>query len=144
MSFVEMIPERLFIGGRISSADWDFIQNNITAIVNLRTKPDRLPFDFSGRIMIWAPLNVRVAPTQEWVVRLMKQLNRLMELGHRILIHDTIGKERLGFVITAFYMQKYGLLRDQALFTVRQMKSDIKPPADYMRLLLQYEKYLYR
>ena len=56
MSFVEMIPERLYIGGKISSDDWDFIQNNITAIVNLRTKPDRPPFDFSGRMMIWAPL----------------------------------------------------------------------------------------
>jgi protein-tyrosine phosphatase len=142
MSFVEMIPESLYIGGRVSSADWNFIYNNITAIVNLRTKQDRPPFDFSGRIMIWAPLNVKVAPTLEWVIRLMKQLNRLMELGHRILIHDTIGKERLGFVITAFYMQKYHLLRDQALFTIRQMKSDIKPPADYMKLLLQYEKYL--
>ena len=79
MSFVEMIPERLYIGGKISSDDWDFIQNNITAILNLRTKPDRPPLDLSGRMMIWAPLNVRVAPTLEWVVRLMEHLNRLME-----------------------------------------------------------------
>jgi protein-tyrosine phosphatase len=143
MSFVEMIPERLYIGGKISSDDWDFIQNNITAVVNLRTKPDRPPFDFSGRMMIWAPLNVQAAPTLEWVVRLMEHLNRLMESGQRILIHDTIGKERLGFVITAFYMQKYRLLRDQALYTVRQKKSDIKPPAHYMSLLLQYENYLF-
>ena len=55
----------------------------------------------------------------------MEHLNPLMESGHRILIHDTIGKERLGFVITAFYMQKYRLLRDQALYTVRQKKSDL-------------------
>jgi protein-tyrosine phosphatase len=144
MSFVEMIPKRLYIGGKILFDDWDFIKNNITAIVNLRTKPDQPPFDFSGRIMIWAPLNVKVAPTLEWVIRLMKRLNRLMESGHSILIHDTIGKERLGFVITAFYMQKYRLLRDQALYTVRQKKSDIKPPAHYMRLLLQYENYLFR
>jgi protein-tyrosine phosphatase len=142
MSFVEMIPKRLYIGGKISSADWNFVQNNITAIVNLRTKPDQPPFDFSGRVMIWAPLNVRVAPTLEWVLRLMKQLNHLIEVNHRILIHDTIGKERLGFVITAFYMQRYRLKRDQALRKVRQLKSNIKPPADYMRLLHQYEKYL--
>lgn len=142
MSFVEMVPKRLYIGGKISSADWDFVQNNITAIVNLRTKPDQPPFDFSGRIMIWAPLNVRVAPTLEWVLRLMIQLNHLMELKHRILVHDTIGKERLGFVITAFYMQRYGLNRVQALQIVKQLKPDIKPPSDYMRLLLQYEKHL--
>ncbi|PAE24876.1 hypothetical protein CHI10_10230 [Bacillus sp. 7894-2] len=142
MSFIEMIPKRLYIGGKISSADWDFIKKNITAIVNLRTKPDQPPFDFFGRIMIWAPLNVRVAPTIEWVLRLMKQLNHLMELKHRILIHDTIGKERLGFVITAFYMQRYGLKHDSALKIVKQLKPDIKPPADYMRLLVQYEKHL--
>ncbi|WP_368298360.1 dual specificity protein phosphatase family protein [Cytobacillus firmus] len=142
MNFVEMVPKRLYIGGKISSSDWDFVQNNITAIVNLRTKPDQPPFDFSGRVMIWAPLNVRVAPTLEWVLRLMKQVNHLFEVNHRILIHDTIGKERLGFVITAFYMQRYRLKRDQALRKVRQLKSDIKPPADYMKLLLQYETYL--
>ncbi|KAF0820911.1 MULTISPECIES: dual specificity protein phosphatase family protein [unclassified Cytobacillus] len=142
MSFVEMIPQRLYIGGKITAADWDFIKNNITAIVNLRTKPDQPPFDFTNRIMIWAPLNVRVAPSLDWVLSLMNQLNHLMELNYRILIHDTIGKERLGFVITAYYMQRFGLKRDPAIQLVKQLKPDIKPPADYMRLLKQYENYL--
>ena len=142
MDFVEMIPGRLYIGGRISSDDWGFVQRNISAIVNLRTKPDRPPFDFSRRIMIWVPITIWVAPSLEWVDNLMKQLNQLFDQGHQILIHDTLGIQRLGFVITAFYMQKYRLNREEALYIVKQKKPDIKPTENYMEMLTQYEKYL--
>jgi protein-tyrosine phosphatase len=142
MSFVEMIPGRLYIGGRITSQDWGFIHGNISAIVNLRTKPDRPPFDFSNRMMIWVPLIIQVAPSLEWVDNLMNRLNHLMDQGHRILIHDTLGIQRLGFVITAFYMQRFHLSRDQALYLVRQKKSDIQPTDNYMELLTQYERFL--
>jgi len=137
-----MIPGRLYIGGRISSDDWGFVQRNISAIVNLRTKPDRPPFDFSRRIMIWVPITIWVAPSLEWVDNLMKQLNQLFDQGHQILIHDTLGIQRLGFVITAFYMQKYRLNREEALYIVKQKKPDIKPTENYMEMLTQYEKYL--
>ncbi|AXN40715.1 hypothetical protein DTO10_21610 [Peribacillus butanolivorans] len=62
--------------------------------------------------------------------------------GYRILIHDTLGKQRLGFIITAFYMQKYRLNREEALYLVKQKKPDIKPTENYLQLLTQYEKYL--
>lgn len=137
-----MIPGRLYIGGKISNEDWIFIQSNISAIVNLRTKPDRPPFDFSNRIMIWTPITISVAPSLEWVNNLMNQLNQLFDQGHRILIHDTLGIQRLGFVIATFYMQKFRLNSEQALYMVRQKKPDIKPTENYMVLLSQYQKYL--
>ncbi|MFB7642376.1 protein-tyrosine phosphatase family protein [Peribacillus butanolivorans] len=142
MGFVEMIPGRLYIGGRISSDDWGFVQRNISVIVNLRTKPDRPPFDFSRRIMIWVPITIWVTPSLELVDNLIKQLNQLFDQGYRILIHDTLGIQRLGFIITAFYMQKYGLNREEALYLVKQKKPDIKPTENYLQLLTQYEKYL--
>lgn len=142
LSFVEMIPGRLYVGGRISSDDWIFVQRNITAIINLRTTPDRPPFDFSQRIMIWAPITILVAPSVEWVDNLMKQINKLFDQGHRILIHDRLGIQRLGFVITAFFMQRFRLNSEQALRMVRQKKPDIQPTPNYMILLKQYEKFL--
>ncbi|MGG0283885.1 dual specificity protein phosphatase family protein [Peribacillus butanolivorans] len=142
MGFVEMIPGRLYIGGRISSDDWGFVQRNISVIVNLHTKPDRPPFDFSRRIMIWVPITIRVTPSLELVDNLIKQLNQLFDQGYRILIHDTLGIQRLGFIMTAFYMQKYRLNREEALYLVKQKKPDIKPTENYLQLLTQYEKYL--
>jgi hypothetical protein len=62
MSIVEMIPGRLYIGGRISHSDWGFIQKHISTIINLRLKPDQPLFDFSNRIMIWAPFTLSVTP----------------------------------------------------------------------------------
>ncbi|MBT2642298.1 dual specificity protein phosphatase family protein [Bacillus sp. ISL-41] len=142
MSFTEMIPGRVFVGGRISFKDWPFVYQHITSIVNLRTKPDQPPFDFSQRIMIWAPLTIKEAPTIEWVEKLIKQLNYLVEKGHRILIHDTYGSQRLGFVITAYYMQRFQLSLNQALHTVRQIKPDIEPTPNYMEVLTEYERHL--
>jgi len=142
LRFIEVIPGRLYIGGRISSEDWSIIQRNITAIINLRTKPDQPPFDFSERIMIWVPITIQVAPSIQWVDNLMKQLNILFDQGHRILIHDTLGIQRLGFVITAFFMQRFRINREQALHMVRQKKPDIQPTTNYMELLTKYEKFL--
>ncbi|MFC3883138.1 dual specificity protein phosphatase family protein [Bacillus songklensis] len=142
MSFVEMIPGRLYIGGRIRSSDWGFIQRHITAIINIRITPDRPPFDFSHRTMIWAPLTVLHPPELQWIIAMTKLMNSLMDPGHTILLHDTLGIHRLGFVITAFYMQRFGLSRDQALAAVRSRKSDIDPPDNYLKLLSQFEAYL--
>ncbi|MED3690756.1 dual specificity protein phosphatase family protein [Peribacillus butanolivorans] len=114
----------------------------ISVIVNLRKKPDRPPFDFLRRIMIWVPITIWVTPSLELVDNLIKQLNQLFDQGYRILIHDTLGIHRLGFIITAFYMQKYRLNREEALYLVKQKKPDIKPTENYLQLLTQYEKYL--
>lgn len=137
-----MIPGKIYAGGRIFPRDWLFIHQHISAIVNLRTKPDLPPFDFSQRVMIWKPITIRKAPSIDWVEDLMRQINRLVDQGHRILIHDTYGYQRLGFVITAYYMQRYRLGRDQALLAVRQIKPNIEPTPNYMALLTRYEKHI--
>ncbi|MBT2694062.1 dual specificity protein phosphatase family protein [Bacillus sp. ISL-55] len=142
MSFTEMIPGRMYVGGRISSRDWPFVYHHITSIVNLRTKPDRPPFDFSQRMMIWAPLTIKVAPSIDWIERLMGQINDLVVNRHRILIHDTFGYQRLGFVIAAYYMQRFQLNRNQALYAVRKKKPDIQPTPNYMEVLTEYERHL--
>jgi protein-tyrosine phosphatase len=69
-------------------------------------------------------------------------INDLIRSGHTVLLHDTLGIQRLGFVITAFYMQHFRLSRDQALAAVRERKPDLDPPDNYMNLLSQFEAYL--
>jgi protein tyrosine phosphatase (PTP) superfamily phosphohydrolase (DUF442 family) len=142
MSMVEMIHERLYVGGKISNNDWRFIQKNITAIINLRTKPDTPPLDFGNRVMIWVPLSIWEAPNLQWVINVMRRINVLFDSGHRILIHCKLGMHRSGFVVTAFYMQRFGMSRDEALKFARQRKPDLDPPPNYMLLLSQYEDYL--
>ncbi|MBT2681268.1 dual specificity protein phosphatase family protein [Bacillus sp. ISL-35] len=142
MSFTEMIPGRLYVGGRISSEDWRFIDQHINAIVNLRTKPDRPPFDFTNRVMIWTPITIKVTPSIAWVENLMAHINLLDKQGYSILIHDTYGYQRLGFIIAAYYMQRFRMNRKQALSAVQKIKPDIQPTANYLELLARYEKHL--
>jgi Dual specificity phosphatase, catalytic domain len=142
MNIIEMVSGKLYINGKMTPEDWAFAEKDITAIVNLRTKPDRPPFDFSHRIMIWTPVTIWVAPSIEWVDTLMKQINLLYDQKHRILIHDTIGIQRLGFVIAAFYMFRFKLNSKEALKAVREKKSDLQPTQNYMGLLKEYERYL--
>lgn len=142
MGFVEMIPKQLYIGGKIKDTDLNFIYNNISTIINLRTIPDQLPFQFNNLTMIWTPLTISSTPGIEWTIEMTTLIKNLIESGHTILLHDTIGVQRLGFVITAFYMKYFNLSRDRALRIIRQQKPDIDPPPNYMRLLSQFEDYL--
>ncbi|WCK56580.1 dual specificity protein phosphatase [Aneurinibacillus sp. Ricciae_BoGa-3] len=142
MSMVEMIPQRLYVGGKISDQDWEFIQENITAIVNLRTKPDNPPFPFQNRVMLWLPLTVSQTPNLEWLIAVMHQISTLFNSGHSMLIHCRLGMHRSGFIVTAFYMERYGLGRYEALELAKQRKPDLNPPPNYMGLLARYEAFL--
>jgi len=139
-----MISGRLYIGGRIRKFDWNFIYSHISAIINLQLKQDQPPFDFSHRIMIWAPLTLSSPPSLQWIMDMTNLISNLIDSGYSVLLHDTAGIQRLGFVITAFYMQRFSLGRDQALSVIRQRKPDINPPENYMNLLAQFEVYLQR
>lgn len=142
MNFVEMIPNQLYIGGEIRESDLEFIYNNVTTIINLRTKPDQLPIHFNNISMIWTPLTISSTPGIEWTKEMTKLINNLIDSKHIVLLHDTVGIQRLGFVITAFYMQRFKLSRDQALSFVRQRKPDINPPENYMNLLSDFERHI--
>jgi len=139
-----MISGRLYIGGQIRKFDWNFIYSHISAIINLQIKQDQPPFDFSHRIMIWAPLTLSSTPSLQWTMDMTNLISNLIDSGYSVLLHDTAGIQRLGFVITAFYMQRFSLGRDQALSVIRQRKPDINPPENYMNLLAQFEVYLQR
>ncbi|WP_235860388.1 dual specificity protein phosphatase family protein [Rossellomorea aquimaris] len=138
----EMIRGRLYINGKLSAEDWAFVEKHIAAIVNLRTKPDVPPFNFSHRFMIWTPVTIQKEPDIRWVDTLMAQVNHLFDGGYPILIHDTIGVQRLGFVIAAFYMYRFRLSSKDALASVRQKKGDLEPTPNYLKLLDDYQLHL--
>ncbi|TCS96573.1 protein-tyrosine phosphatase family protein [Hazenella coriacea] len=142
MSIIEMIPDQLYASGRIRQKDWAYIDRHIDAIINLRLIPDQPPFSHHPILLIWAPLMMWPAPSLQWLVQLMNQMNTLIDSGYRVLAHCHLGMHRLGFVLTAYYMQRFKLTCSEALAAVRTKKRNVDPPVYFLELLREYEKYL--
>jgi protein-tyrosine phosphatase len=143
MRIAEIIPNYLYAGGNLDEQGWRFVEEHVTAVINVREPPDIPPFDPTNRLLLlWAPLADKVPPAFEWIIPMMNTMNSLLCSGQVLYVHDTAGINRLGFVLTAYYMQRFGLGRDHALSLLRTKKPDLNPNKDYMRLLGQYEHYL--
>lgn len=141
MAIVEFLP-RLYGGGHLDDRGWQFIREHVNVVINIREKRDEPPFDFSNGILIHKPLKNDEPPKLPWVVEMMRTMNALLATGHVLYVHDTAGRNRLGFILTAFYMQRFRCTRDVALREMRKKKSDLKPNRKYMQLLSDYETYL--
>jgi hypothetical protein len=63
MAFYEMIPQKLFISGILAEDDWEFVRRTINVVVNVTTRPDRLPSDLQSITYYWFPMTIWVAPT---------------------------------------------------------------------------------
>jgi protein-tyrosine phosphatase len=144
MNIVSIIPNQLYAGGKLDSTGWAFVAQYIDAVLNVRTYQDKPPFDFTGRKLLWTPILDKVPPNLNWVISLVKLMNVLLDTGHVMYVHDTAGINRLGFILTAYYMQRYGYNRDTALYILRHKKPDLNPNPGYMALLSIYEDYLKR
>lgn len=142
MSIVEIIPGRLYAGGRLDEAGWMFVAQHVNAVLNLRPEPDTPPFDFSGRLLIWAPIPDKAPPDLSWVFGVTGLMNALLDAGHALYVHDTAGINRLGFVLTAFYMQRFCLSASAALAMLRRKKPDLRPNPLYWALLSMFEPYV--
>ncbi|KIL37577.1 hypothetical protein SD71_02915 [Cohnella kolymensis] len=142
MIIVPVIPNRLYAGGKLDQQGWRFIALNVNTVVNLRTVQDHPPFDFTGRLLLWTPILDPVPPSLQWVISVTRLMNGLLDTGNVIYVHDTAGINRLGFILTALFMQRFGYGRDTALTLLRQMKPDLNPNPPYMALLASFEAYL--
>lgn len=142
MAIVEFLPGTLYGGGHLDEQGWRFIRERVNVILNVREKRDKPPFDFRPRLMLYKPLDNDDPPRFAWLPQTMAQMNQLLNTGHVMYVHDTGGKNRLGFVLTAYYMQRFGLSRDEALRELRKKKSDLAPNKRYMARLAEYEAYL--
>src|SRR4051812_6834200 len=114
MFITEFIPNLLYGGGTLTSEGWLFIEEKIMAVLNISTFPDHPPFNFLGRIYMWAPILDKAAPGLDWVINMTQQINVLLDNGMPTYVHDRKGQNRLGFILSAFFMQRYGYSRDQA------------------------------
>ncbi|MFC4769390.1 dual specificity protein phosphatase family protein [Effusibacillus consociatus] len=142
MDIVEIIPNHLYAGRKLNENGWKFIEQKVHAILNLREEQDKPPFDFTNRLLIWTPISAKEPPQLHWVIAATGMMNAVLDTGYVLYVHDTDGINRLGFILTAFYMQRFGLSRHEALQTVRQRKHDLNPNERYMVLLSQFEAYL--
>ncbi|MEW9670232.1 dual specificity protein phosphatase family protein [Ammoniphilus sp. 3BR4] len=146
MPISEMIPGRLYAGGTIQDQDWAAMgQRNINAVVNLRVIPDIVPTQFTNRItLLWAPLSPLILPSIDWLLQLLHQIDHLYVSGNRVFVHCTLGVHRTGLVITAFYMYKFKMRREEALQMARNKRPELNPPSHYLALLKELESYLFR
>ncbi|TJY44074.1 dual specificity protein phosphatase family protein [Cohnella pontilimi] len=142
MTIYTIIPNRLYAGGKLDRGGWQFVAEHIHAVLNLRTEPDQPPIDVTGRLLLWAPILDKAAPDLHWVVDKTRLMNVLLDNGNTLYVHDTAGINRLGFILTAFYMQRFGYSRDTALAVLRRKKPELNPKPPYMALLSCFEKYL--
>ncbi|WP_054949727.1 dual specificity protein phosphatase family protein [Numidum massiliense] len=143
MRIVEMIPHALYAGGKIDDdKSWAFILEHMDVILNVRTAQDHPPRAIPGKLFLWAPLLDKQAPHVQWVVTLMQTMNTFFDMGYVMHVHETGGINRLGFILAAFYMQRFGWNREQALAVARAKKPDLQPKPPYMELLSQYKAYL--
>jgi protein-tyrosine phosphatase len=144
MTIATIIPNRLYAGGMLDRAGWEFVAQHIHVVLNLRTVPDFPPFDFTGRSLIWTPILDKVPPDLHWVISVTDLMNVLLNDGNVMYVHDTAGINRLGFILTAIYMLRTGYNRDTALALLRQIKPNLNPNPAYMALLAQFEQYLHK
>jgi protein-tyrosine phosphatase len=142
MKIVPIIPNRLYAGGSLGSEDWSFVAQHINAVLNVRPIMDAPPFEFTERMMLWAPILDKQPPNLHWIISVVGLMNHLLDTGNTLYVHDTAGINRLGFILTAYFMQKYGCTRYSALNHLRHCKPDLNPNPAYMALLSVYEQYL--
>jgi protein-tyrosine phosphatase len=142
MTIATIIPNRLYAGGDLDREGWKFVAGHIHVVINLRTVPDHPPFDFTGRMLLWIPILDKIPPNLHWVITVTYLMNVLLDKGNAIYVHDTAGINRLGFILTAFYMQRHGCSRDTALAVLREAKPNLNPNPRYMALLACFEKYV--
>lgn len=136
MEIHEFLPG-LYGGGRLDLDPrcWSFIHSHIDVVVNLRTVPDSPPFDFTGRRLLWAPIRDKQAPDLSWTRDMVLLMDRWLDAGHSIYVHDTGGINRLGFMVTAIMMKRCRLPLNRALEQARRIKPDLHPKPGYMDLL---------
>ena len=142
MKIYEFIPGQLYGGGAIDQAGWHFIANNVNVILSVRIVPDTPPISLPHHLMLWFPIDDKIAPDLSWVINTVHWMNVLLDTGNVLYVHDTAGINRLGFVLTAFYMQRFGMSLEKALFILRQKKPNLQPRPWYMALLYQYQQFL--
>lgn len=142
MKIVSIIPHRLYAGGELDTPGWKFVQEKVHAVLNLRPVQDHPPFCFLNRMLIWAPLLSHLSPELPWIIGMTRQIRVLLDSGFVLYVHDVDGINRLGFVLTAFFMDHFQMTRDQALSAVRCRKPDISPNKQFTELLGEYEVYL--
>jgi protein-tyrosine phosphatase len=142
MTIYEMIPNYLYVSGSLNQADWEFVNQKIKVVVNLRTEPDRPPFGSPHITYYWFPMTILVAPTVQWTAQFSEFINDLIDSGHPVLMHDRLGIQRLGYAIIAVYMKRFRLTLKQAFMEVRKVKANIQPTPNYLEVLMEYERYL--
>lgn len=143
MPIVEFLPGRLYGGGHLDEKGWQFVRHRgINAIINVSDKREKPPANLGNRLIVNKLLDNDDPPKLPWVPETMGLMNQLLGSGHVLYVHDTAGHNRLGFLLTAYYMQRFGLSRDEALRALRQKKADLKPNKKYIALLGDYEAYL--
>jgi protein-tyrosine phosphatase len=144
MKYSEIIPGRLYAGKRLCDAkNWEELHRlGVDAIVNIRSRPDRIPLDFPPIPMLFFKLSNKEKPSLRRLHAFVSQAVRWLNEGHTLYVHDVGGRNRLGFFLTALFMCLYQIPYQQALQTVKQQRPQLSPRRQFVKLLHDYEREL--
>jgi hypothetical protein len=128
------IEDKLYMGG--------FVQRpprGTKAALNLCESEDPYRCDVHS----WKPIPDREpAPSLRWLWDRVMFIDDQQRAGLRTYVHCRAGISRSGMVVVAYLMYRNKWTRDDALADVRTKRPDVRPNVAFMRLLLEWEKYL--
>jgi protein-tyrosine phosphatase len=141
MEFNEFLPGRLFAGTKPDSMGWRTLRKlNIGAILDISDQPDHAPADFPPIPILYFKLGNKEIPTLQQLNAFVRQVMCFLEQGVAVYVHDISGRNRLGFFMTALYMQMYHLPFAQALEAVRRKRPQLSPRGHFVKLLQEYQR----
>ena len=126
-----LIEKNLYVGGIVPSPP-----PGTGAVVNLCQREDRYQVD----TYLAEPLDGSVAPTIEWLRRIVEFIDSQRRAGVTTYVHCMAGMNRSGMVVTAYLMYEHGWTRDEALAFAQSKRPQIQPNPLFMGLLLEWEK----
>ncbi|TLS35196.1 protein-tyrosine phosphatase family protein [Pseudalkalibacillus caeni] len=143
MPITEIIPNRLYAGSILEDGDWIFVNHRINAILNVSDRQYKIPINFINRILLYAPILDQRSPDLHWLITVINTLQLLLTNGYVVYVHDVAGINRLGFILTAYFMKLQCWPQKEALQFVKKLKPDLAPKPWYIKLLNDYERYLF-
>jgi hypothetical protein len=130
-----LIEPGLYMGGDVAKPP-----GGTHAVLNLCEKPD----PYERPVHLWEPIrDAEPAPEVAWLRRMVEFVDTQRRKGRTTYVHCFNGVSRSGLVVVAYLMFAHDWTRDEALEFVRQKRPITRPNPAFMRLLLEWERFLH-
>ncbi len=139
-----LISPQLYLGGQYTKRGFQrILSQGFTAVVNMReTSIHKIIEDQPlGIHYLHLPTVDQTAPSLEDLIRGVRFIDQEIKAGGKVYVHCRAGEGR-GPTMAAAYLIFTGLTLEDAVDSVRQVRSFIRPTAVQLDRLKELEKYL--